>query len=269
MATGRAKTAEQDRRDFENLVNSLESWIIKQTVLRMDELPAEDMRSPTRRQATADEINRDSEAMIQDVLASILHNWLGRPQLKPIPGIPALLLPPYANLSPRQREAKTRGEHRRPLPSFFLHTGKLQREQLPALLENLRLHLTKDHIRVYRVTARVLAVPTTRRNGELHYRSQTMNIDASGRGTKAQITQGWTIDMVLPPLYTQRMGPGAFTRSNAPEKFLTEDDELLNKLQNRGQGSSRPYRPLLGPYLDWFREQVLPARLRKRYSAKR
>lgn len=265
----KVRTTQQEQKQFEDLVSSLENWVIKQTVLRMEEMATEDMRSPSRRQALAEEINQDSRLMLESLLQAILRNQLGRPILKPLPSVPGLILPPYANLSPRQRKDKTRKEPRRPLPSFFLHKGVLVGEQLGPLLEQLRLHLNKDHIRVYRVTARVVAVPTTNRNGQLHYRSQVLNIDASGRGTKAKLTSGWTIDMVLPPGYAGLGKGNFFDRNSAPERQLTGDESILAKLQNWGKGSSRPYRPLLGPYLAWFREEAIPYRIKKRYSAKK
>lgn len=250
------QTSDDIRRAFEAEIARIHNALVLQTALRVDELSPTAMNSRERKQKLADELNREARRMFSHVVKMILTNKIGTGvTVKPNPELKGFKLPVYSpeqQLKPKYLERKK--EKGLPTPSFFRYSGHLTLELLHP--EHLP-HFQPEQILVSRATEgetmhKVKGVPGA-------FKARKVIRNALGQfATKMEITSGWQVHLVIPEAF-QGKAPH-------PEKLLfSEDSDTLQKLTNRG----RVYRPLLAPYLGWYRSVVIPQAIRDTYQKPR
>ena len=259
---------------FLKLANELTDWFkYTYTNLALDELAPAIMNSREKREELATHLNEWAKDLFGRAADAVEKNFNGRPQIGGF-GIPELIyFPGYSPLNPQYLKRKTDGygvgkkgaythvhPARRP-SSFFLLSGKLQ-DNLRGLAGSLPT-IRPDMVRV----SRVVQSETHRLNPKTGRIDRTFRvlIDELGQFTNRPVTSGWEVKVFLPPGLSVTNGV-----RGSLEKILfpgSENAETVNKLVNAGSGS-RPYRPLLGPYVEWFLKYRTPDAIRQAYSRK-
>lgn len=247
------QTANDIRKAFEEEIARIHNALVLQTVLRLDELSPEVMNSRERKQTLAEELNREARRMFSHVVKMILANKIGMGvTVNPDPKLKGFKLPMYSTeqqLKPKYLERK-KGKGL-PTPSFFRYSGHLTLELLHP--ENLPL-FKPEQIQVVRGTEWETLHKVKGDPGKRKARKVFRN--ALGEfATKSEITSGWQIHLGIPEAFQGK--------AQQPEKLLfSGDSDTLQKLTNRG----RVYRPLLAPYLGWYRSVVIPQVIRATYQ---
>lgn len=247
------QTANDIRKAFEEEIARIHNALVLQTVLRLNELSPEVMNSRGRKQKLAEELNREARSMLVHLGKMILANKIGTGvTVKPDPELKGFKLPLYSpeqQLKPKYLERKK--EKGLPTPSFFRYSGHLIMEVLHP--ENLP-YFRPEQIQVVRATEWETLHKVKGDPGKLKARKVIRN--ARGEfASKSEITSGWQIHLVIPEAFQGK--------ALQPEKLLfPEDSDTLQKLTNSG----RVYRPLLAPYLGWYRSVVIPQVIRATYQ---
>lgn len=257
---------------FLKLANELTDWFkYTYTNLALDELAPAIMNSRRKREELATHLNEWAKDLFDRVAEAISSNYSGGSQVGGS-GIPEkIYFPLYRTLNPGYLKRKTEGygigkkgayTHRYPArepSSYFLLSGQLRSDILG--LRSTLPSIRPDMVRV----KRAVRSETHRLNPKTGRVDRTFNVlrDEMGRFMKGPVTSGWVVQVLLPPaLSVEDPYPGEV------ESLLFPDNRAaVNKLVNAGSGS-RPYRPLLGPYVEWFLKYRTPDAIRQAYSRK-
>lgn len=226
-------------------------------VLRMDELSPTVMNSRKRKEKLAADLNQEGKRLFFNIAKHILANQIGRGARVTLHnGWKGLTLPKYTpeqQLSPGYLEQKR--EKGKTTPGYFKYSGNLLMQDL--LSPNLPL-FTTDDIKVIRAYESEDFHPIPGQPGK--FRAQKVIRNAIGRyATKLELSTGWTIEL------TYR---GVFAGNHPKPEVLvfTDRPDAMRKLLNGTVDGTRPYRPLLAPYLDWYRKVAIPQLIKDNYS---
>ncbi len=264
--------ANKREQEFLKLANELTDWLkYTYTNLAVNEFAPKVMNSRKKREELATHLNEWAKDLFDRVAEAILSNYSGGSQVGG-DGIPEkIYFPLYQPLNPGYLKRKTEGygvgekgayTHRYPArepSSYFLLSGQLRSDILG--LRSTLPSIRQDMVRV----SRVVQSETRRLNPKTGRVDRTFRvlIDELGQFTDQPVTSGWVVRVLLPPaLSVEDPDPGQV------ESLLFPDNHAaVRKLINYGSGS-RPYRPLLGPYVEWFLKYRTPDAIRQAYSRK-
>lgn len=256
----RKKTSDIEE-EFRKLLQAGVGSLVQKTLLGMDELTSREMNSRKRREELAAELNEWSKHLMATVAEHILNNEVGLGGKKAIVSwLPAMSSIKYTStqqLSPRYLAKKQEGK-KLPAPSFFRFSGDLAEEvrlvRLPQF-EAAGIRVRRDD--KSETWHQVPGVP-----GKYKARSVTRN-ERGEFAKKISVVTGWEVNLII-PLVLQGT-------TDRPENLLqwSNNDAVLLKLSNGtgGEGKTRRvYRPLLQPYLAWYRSYLLPDLIRSKYQ---
>jgi len=257
------KASAFDYKNWEGFILTGVGATIQTTLLKMDELTTREMNSRKRKEKVSNELNKLAVILMDRVAEHMLGNQIGLGGRRIIflwlPAMTSLTYSKTQQLSPpylARKEAKGL-----PAPSFFRNSGALAAE-----VRGVRLpEFSADSIRLRRSEEtetwhKVPGVPGK-------YRAQKVVRNERGRFAKSiTVTTGWEVDIAVPHVLSDDVP--------RPENLLwwSDNDAVLLKLSNGtgGEGKTRRvYRPLLQPYLAWYRTHVLPDTIRRFYQASR
>lgn len=256
----RKKTSDIEE-EFRKLLQAGVGSLVQKTILGMDELASKEMNSRKRREELASDLNEWSKHLMGTVAQHMLNNEVGLGGSKVImswlPAMQALKYSSSQQLSKRYLDKKQEAKSLTP-PSFFRFSGDLAEEvrlvRLPQF-EAAGIRVRRDD--KSETWHQVPGVP-----GKYKARAITRN-ERGEFAKKISVVTGWEIDLILPHVLQ-----GTVER---PENLLqwSNNDAVLLKLSNGtgGEGKTRRvYRPLLQPYLAWYRTVALPDLIRSKYQ---
>lgn len=247
--------------EFRKLLQAGVGSLVQKTILGMDELTSREMNSRKRREELAAKLNEISQVLMGTVARHMLSNEVGLGGRKPIllwlQGMKALKYSSSQQLSQRYL-AKKQEVKKLPAPSFFRFSGDLAEEvrlvRLPQF-EAAGIRVRRDD--QSETWHQVPGVP-----GKYKARSVTRN-ERGEFAKKISVVTGWEIHLIIPHIFQEGV--------ERPENLLqwSNNDAVLLKLSNStgGEGKTRRvYRPLLQPYLAWYRTVALPDLIRSKYQ---
>lgn len=249
---------------FKQLRNDLEEWAETSVILEAASLGTTEMRSAKHRRQIADEINHWQNMMVDELIHRLLNNQLGQAPavlLKGLRGSPNVNLNALP-LGEKYMQRKAHGSKKRQIParprySFFLYTGALAqalRVELPLALQ----HFGPEHVHPLRkaTTEHTRYKKRDKEGNIIGYRVQENFKDHRGRFARATVELNWNIEVLHKAFYLFQQ----------PELVMNLEEDTVLKLINY-QGKRRGvYRPLLGPYLNWFARTAIRDIIEKHFG---